>query len=194
MVDKDKIYNQEWDKAFKKATSAETAASESLFSHGRLAKLRGKMNGMWDGGNRVGAVATGTKDGLKYLFLDKPLDIVKGTAKAGTKIPGFKLGGYAAAGAAGVGLLAFLANNGKKVVTEADVELPPVDTTAMANFDAPAPQMLTSEPPTLMGLTPVEGEHVSRLGKSGQQSFRDIAPPRAALDAGYEDVSTVPAR
>ena len=149
--------------------------------------------------SKVGTLANKAwESNIAYDISEASQKAVTSTFKAGktavvqpTKMA-WKIGKYGALGAAGVGLLAYLASSGKKKVSADDVELPPMDTVAMANFDAPA--MLAEPPKTLMGLQPVEGEHVNRLGKSGQQNFRDIAPPRAALDAGFEDVSTVPTR
>lgn len=190
MVNRTEIEQQAWKKAFDGEASG--------IGRGRSSALKGKVLGMWDRGgawNKANAVTTGVKDGIKYPF-QKAADVTGTSAKWVKSTKPFKLGGYAALAGIGIGALALLSNMGKKKVSADDVTPDLGDTVAMANFDAPTPQITASDRPTLMGEELKEGEHVNRLGKGGQQqlSFQNVAPPRAALEAGFDDVSTAPVR
>lgn len=192
-------YHDEWMRAFHSKGAATTADAEKSalgFARGRFDALRGRVAGHWAAGNYVESVGAAIKGGVAYPF-QKTGDFLKGGAKgtvrAVTNAPGAGIAKWAALGGAAIAGLAILSNVGKKKVEPADASPDAGDNIATANFDMPAPQM-TSESPTMMGLQPVEGEHVSRLGKSGQQRFTEQVVPIAARDAGFEDVATIPQR
>lgn len=115
---------------------------------------------------------------------------------------GWKAGKYAAIGGALLGGLALVSRMGRKPAEspEASSEL---DFDA-STFTAPEVPSQAVLPPlsagidnsaiganTLMGLQPVEGEHVAALGRSGpSQGFAAQRPPQIAEDMGSQNVTS----
>lgn len=180
-------YHEAWKKAFRNVEKASEAAAEHGalgLSKGRWESLRGSIDGARAAGGRFAAAGVAIKGGFKYPF-QKAGDFLKAGARAIKGVPGFKLGGYAAGAAVGVSALAYATRSGQtRVDPNIENEVPlPDGTVAMANFSAPK---------TMMGLEPVEGEHVNRLGRGGAQRFQDQVVPSVA--ERFEDVSTTPQR
>jgi len=166
-----------------KATDARVAFTEKVTGVGvSAAEKAGAVLG-----NPLGA---SLKAG-EYATVKPTKFAIKGAIK-GTKL-GFNAGKYAAIGAALLGGAAVLANMGRKSAKPVQ-ETNELDFDAATAFAAPEVPNAPVLPPiganTLMGLPPVEGEHVAALGRGQSQGFAAQRAPKIAEDMRASNVST----